>query len=95
MQGKQVRLSVSSLLMTLCLCGGAPAQQSGRLESMKLLTPNVGWAATKSHLFWTADGGAQWKDITPRSSHKWQAVSSVFSRPVHRMGAAELRGPSL
>ena len=45
---------------------------------MKLLTSNIGWAATKSHLFWTTDGGAQWKDITPKLNHRRQMVSSVF-----------------
>jgi photosystem II stability/assembly factor-like uncharacterized protein len=45
---------------------------------MKLLTPNVGWAATKQKLFYPTDGGAQWKDITPKLSHKSQTVSSVF-----------------
>ncbi|HZW95529.1 MAG TPA: hypothetical protein VFF64_21440 [Candidatus Eremiobacteraceae bacterium] len=45
---------------------------------MKLLTPDVGWAATSKKLFWTTDGGAQWKDITPKVTHKGQVVSSVF-----------------
>jgi photosystem II stability/assembly factor-like uncharacterized protein len=69
---------VPSLLLTLCLCTTISAQQAGRIESMKLLTPNVGWAATNKKLFWTNDGGAQWKDITPKLNHKSQAVSSVF-----------------
>ncbi len=54
------------------------AQQPGRILSMKLLTPEVGWAATSKQLFWTTDGGVQWKDITPKLNHKRQAVSSVF-----------------
>ncbi|GEM_PF-3015341 len=77
MLAKQVRL-ILPLLLALSLCGTASAQQAGRIESMELLAPNVGWAATKSHLFWTADGGAQWKDITPKLNHKRQMVSSVF-----------------
>ena len=41
---------------------------------MKLIAPNVGWATTANtafgatspeKLFWTADGGAHWRDITP------------------------------
>src|SRR5579871_1936462 len=77
MLAKQVRL-ILPLLLALSLCGTASAQQAGRIESMELLAPNVGWAATKSHLFWTADGGAQWKDITPKLNHNRQMVSSVF-----------------
>jgi len=45
---------------------------------MKLLTPEVGWAATGQELYWTTDGGAQWRDITPKLQHKSQEVSSVF-----------------
>ncbi len=77
MQTKQLHL-VFSLLLTLCVCSATQAQQAGRIESMKLLTPEVGWAATNKKLFWTVDGGASWKDITPKADHKGQAVSSVF-----------------
>jgi photosystem II stability/assembly factor-like uncharacterized protein len=45
---------------------------------MKLLTPNAGWAATTHNIFWTADGGASWKDITPKLIHKSQQVSSIY-----------------
>ena len=31
----------------------------------KLLTPTAGWVSTRDKLFWTADGGEQWKDIAP------------------------------
>jgi photosystem II stability/assembly factor-like uncharacterized protein len=77
MQIKQLSL-VLSLLLTLCLFHNTQAQQAGRIESMKLLTANVGWAATSQKLFWTTDSGARWKDITPKLNHKWQTVSSVF-----------------
>lgn len=77
MRAKQSSLTLS-LLLTLCLCANVAAQQAGRIESMKLLTPSTGWAATNQKLFWTNDGGSQWKDITPKLSHKRQAVSSVF-----------------
>ena len=69
---------VPSLLLTLCLCATVSAQQAGRIESMKLLTPDVGWAATKHKLFWTTNGGARWSDITPKLDRKEQRVSSVF-----------------
>jgi len=42
--------------------GTAFAQQ---IQSMKLLTPQVGWAQSGQHLYWTTDGGSHWKDITP------------------------------
>jgi len=38
----------------------------GRLESMKLLGTDVGWASTAHQLFWTTDGARTWKDITPK-----------------------------
>ncbi len=54
------------------------AQQAGQIKSMKLLTADVGWAATDNTLFWTTDNGGHWKDITPKLSHKEQMISSVF-----------------
>jgi photosystem II stability/assembly factor-like uncharacterized protein len=68
---------VLSVLLTLCLCCATQAQEVGRIESMKLLTPDVGWAATSKKLFWTSDGGAHWKDITPRTEAQ-RSILSVF-----------------
>ena len=48
-----------------------------QVQSMKLLTPRVGWFATNGHLFWTASGGKEWKDITPNTASK-ETISSVF-----------------
>jgi hypothetical protein len=77
MQTKQLSFFLS-LLLTLCLFHDTQAQQAGRIESMKLLTADTGWAATNKKLFWTTNGGARWSDITPRLEHKQQAISSVF-----------------
>ena len=77
MQIKQLSLPLS-LVLTLCVCSATQAQQAGRIESMKLLTTDAGWAATNKKLFWTADGGASWRDITPKLNHEEQQVSSVF-----------------
>src|SRR5216684_7615817 len=76
---QRVRASlVLSLVIATCLSTVVLAQQAGRVESMKLLTPDVGWAATSQKLFWTIDAGAHWKDITPKLNHKRQMLSSVF-----------------
>jgi hypothetical protein len=45
---------------------------------MKLLTPEIGWAATRSHLFWTTDAGRKWTDITPRSPSANEIIAAVF-----------------
>jgi hypothetical protein len=74
MQTRQLSLPLS-LWLTLCVGAATQAGQAGRIESMKLLTPDVGWAATNKKLFWTTDGGAQWKDITPKINHKEQRIS--------------------
>jgi photosystem II stability/assembly factor-like uncharacterized protein len=70
--------SLATSLLALCLCIPSIAEQVGQIKSMKLLTPDIGWASTSQKLFWTADAGAHWKDITPKLHHKWQMVSSVF-----------------
>ena len=61
----------------LSLCSSSMAQLVGRIESMKLLTPEVGWAATKHTLFWTGDAGAHWKEITPNTKRGYM-ITSVF-----------------
>jgi photosystem II stability/assembly factor-like uncharacterized protein len=68
---------VPSLLLIVCLCATVSAQQAGRIESMKLLTPDVGWAATARNLFWTVDSGQHWKDIAPKFG-PGQSIDSVF-----------------
>jgi photosystem II stability/assembly factor-like uncharacterized protein len=70
-----------ALLLFAISCPAASGQQ---IQSMKLLTSQVGWVSTNQTLFWTADGGANWKDITPKLKHKWQAVSSVYFLDVSR-----------
>lgn len=71
------KVVVLSLAITFCLCAALFAQTAGRIESMKLLTANTGWAATHKKLFWTNDGGTQWKDITPKIKPD-RAITSVF-----------------
>jgi photosystem II stability/assembly factor-like uncharacterized protein len=77
-------IAVLSLLSVL-LPGGASAQSlmrnAERLNKIKLLTPDVGWAATSSHLFWTLDGGGKWTDITPATSPRKQIASVFFLDP--------------
>jgi photosystem II stability/assembly factor-like uncharacterized protein len=77
MQTKKLRLAIVFFL-TLGVCSFTHAQSAGQIESMKLLTTDTGWAATRNELFWTTDDGASWKDITPSVNHKRQMVSSVF-----------------
>ena len=67
-----------TLLLSLLPGVSLTAQQAGQIKSMKLLTADVGWAATDKKLFWTTDNGAHWKNITPTLNHKHQTVSSVF-----------------
>jgi len=45
---------------------------------LKLLTPEVGWAADPQRLFWTTDGGGDWKDITPKKPVVEEEIASAF-----------------
>ncbi len=65
------------LTMAACICAALAAQQSTRIESMKLLAPGKGWAATSAQLFWTSDGGNNWDDITPKHAPS-QIIKDVF-----------------
>jgi photosystem II stability/assembly factor-like uncharacterized protein len=77
MQTRNLRLALVFVL-TLAVCRSTRGQSAGQIESMKLLTADTGWAATRNKLFWTTDGGSSWKDITPKLNHKKQMISSVF-----------------
>jgi photosystem II stability/assembly factor-like uncharacterized protein len=57
------------LSVSLFVCASALAH-TGKLVSMKLLTPQVGWASAEYRLFWTTDGGRRWSDITPTAENK-------------------------
>src|SRR6266700_7547216 len=48
-----------------------------RAQSMKLLTPEVGWALMGPGLIWTADAGQHWSKITPPLS-PGEYIASVF-----------------
>lgn len=54
-----------------------PPAYSPSITSMKLLTPTTGWAATDDTLFWTTDGGSQWRDTTPTKPSR-DRLASVF-----------------
>jgi photosystem II stability/assembly factor-like uncharacterized protein len=82
MQTRQLSLFLS-LLLTLCLFHDTQAQQAGRIESVKLLTAETGWAATRTNLFWTTDDGQHWKDITPKTSPGRTITSVFFVDPSH------------
>jgi photosystem II stability/assembly factor-like uncharacterized protein len=57
----------------------AGAEETGRIEAMRLLTPNAGWVGTATHLYVTSDSGKTWADVTPPSqgsSHP--AIATTF-----------------
>ena len=60
--------------------GKAPPGWGGGVSSMKLLAPGVGWAERGGRLYWTADNGTNWKDITPPI----QGTADVFFLDTHR-----------
>jgi photosystem II stability/assembly factor-like uncharacterized protein len=45
--------------------GEAPPGWGGAVTRMKLTAPDVGWAERAGRLYWTNNGGVNWKDITP------------------------------
>jgi photosystem II stability/assembly factor-like uncharacterized protein len=73
-------ISICSVLLVSLFAITSPAsatQHSGSLQTMKLLTSQVGWTATEDRLFWTTDGGENWKDITPHFVASTE-IASVF-----------------
>jgi probable HAF family extracellular repeat protein len=75
-----IKLRICSVLLITLLVMASSATATppnGTLQSMKLLTQQVGWTATESRLFWTTDGGDHWRDITP-PTHSGQRIASIF-----------------
>jgi hypothetical protein len=72
-----MRLRTLSIIATIVLFSGFANAMQGALQSMKTLTPQVGWAASQNRLFWTVDGGANWTDITP-TADSTKTIASVF-----------------
>lgn len=66
-----------------------PADElKGSLDSIKLLTPAIGWAqrsdfdeSDEGHkaIYWTADNGAHWRNITPPLTGKSSLDALLFS----------------
>ncbi len=50
----------------------------GSLQSMRLLTGQVGWAASSRQIFWTTDAGLHWTDITPAMPSPTEKLASIF-----------------
>ena len=69
-------LTLIPALLLISVLGTGQTTQT-HIQSMKLLNPKVGWAATDRGLFWTADGGVRWRDITPKGSNPVD-IRSVF-----------------
>ena len=72
MQGKCV--SLLAYVFALCPLITASGQE---ISWMKLMTPQVGWAANLSHLYWTTDQGGHWKDVAPAMS-AGEGIGGVF-----------------
>jgi photosystem II stability/assembly factor-like uncharacterized protein len=65
---------VGSIVFGFGLCvvhaqAARAAGPCGALDPIRLLdqvAPGTGWAASLEHLYWTADNGRRWREITPR-----------------------------
>jgi YVTN family beta-propeller protein len=69
---------ISGLLLIFFLCAHASAD----IQDMKLLTSKIGWTVTEKVLYWTTNGGAQWKNITPQSVSNGYIASVFFLNPL-------------
>jgi photosystem II stability/assembly factor-like uncharacterized protein len=69
-----------ALIVALVL--GASSGAWAEVTAIKMLAPDIGWASTseeyggRDRLFWTEDGGAHWRNITPNPF-----INSEYRRP--------------
>ncbi|HEY4845106.1 MAG TPA: YCF48-related protein [Candidatus Dormibacteraeota bacterium] len=50
---------------------------------MQFVSETQGWAVAGGHLYWTADGGCHWRNITPEDGPQWGANAIFFLDRVH------------
>jgi len=72
-----VKSTLNMIVLALFVGLLLPVASAQQVQSMKLLTPQVGWAQSGQHLYWTTDDGAHWKDIAPSKSPK-ESIGGVF-----------------
>ncbi len=76
----------------------APTTAAAEIEHRRdfvedaLVSGASGWARTYAGLYWTDDGGASWRNISPASAHPGRLVAVDFADPEHGWAAAEEGG---
>lgn len=55
----------------------SPQQQPMKVDSMQLLSSEIGWTLVEGKLYWTESAGTDWKDISPPDITLGE-ISSVF-----------------
>jgi hypothetical protein len=68
----------------LCVVRARAARADGScgaidpIRSFDLVAPGTGWAASLEHLYWTADNGRRWRDITPLQVRPDELIQVVY-----------------
>lgn len=73
----------------------APAPATAQPESPRdfledaMVTGTSGWARTYQGIYWTEDGGASWRNVTPAIEHPASIQAVDFADPEHGWALAE------
>jgi photosystem II stability/assembly factor-like uncharacterized protein len=80
-----VRISICLALgYAFCRLPAADAQEGGScgasdpISSFDLVAPGTGWTASLEHLYWTADNGRRWREITPPRVGQDELIQVVY-----------------
>lgn len=57
---------------------GGPCGAIDPIRSFDLVAPGTGWAASLQHLYWTADDGRRWREITPLRVRPDELIQVVY-----------------
>jgi photosystem II stability/assembly factor-like uncharacterized protein len=76
------------LLIAPGSAGAEPISPRDFLEA-EMVTGASGWAQTNQGVYWTDDGGASWRDITPGDEHRRSPQAVYFADPEHGWALAE------
>jgi len=77
---------VGSIVLGFGLCfvhaqaagAGGPCGAIDPIRSFDLVAPGTGWAASLQHLYWTADDGRRWREITPLRVRPDELIQVVY-----------------
>jgi hypothetical protein len=80
---------LGALLLIAPACATAEPISPRDFLGAEMVSGASGWAQTNRGVYWTDDGGASWRNITPNAGHPVSPQAVYFADPEHGWALAE------